>query len=145
MNIKFLIDYPCSQKKLPVNIILQDADHNILQQTQIDLQTKHTIVELLFDFPPTKYTNLTISFSTTELDIIHSPIVVKSIELDNFYSLSSITHSARREFTEEFLTYAKEKNIYLDLSTVNDNCLSFVGKLIYMFKWPFYRNIVHEK
>jgi len=145
MIIKFLINYPCSKKKLPVDIILQDADYNILQQTQIDLQTKHTIVELLFDFPPIKYTNLTISFSTVDLDIVRSPIVVKNIELDNFYSLPSITHSARREFTKEFLTYAKEKNIYLDLSTVDDNCLSFVGKLIYTFKWPFYRNIVYEK
>ena len=145
MIIKFFIEHACSNNKLIVDVGVQDHIGTTLTSRQINLQNKHNLVDLLFEFPAVEFKDLTVHFCTVNLGIVHTPVTITNIELDNFYSSPSITYSACREFSAEFLLYAGRKNIHLDLSTTEDNCLNFTGKLTYKFKWPFYRNIIHEK
>ena len=140
MIIKFFTTYSSSEKELLVKITISDEKHNELFEKIINLQNQHNIIEVEFDLLKFSSQDIIAKFSTANLNISNHPLIIDNILLDDFYSHKKITHSAKQQFDEEFLSHAEKNNISIN-HTSDNNCLSFTGSLVYKFLWPFVKNI----
>lgn len=133
MIISIDFDYLSSNTSLLVQVL---TDYT---STTLDLAQDTKTLLLEFDMP-IKNQIVNLRFCCNDLRIMHHPLTITNILLDNFYQSVSILYRGHPKFDQTFLTIAKQKNMCLD-TTVNDsNRLDFTGELVYKFIWPFYKN-----
>lgn len=125
--------------KTPLKSVLMH-NHTVLSEMPINLNKDLKFVEINFSLTDQDFKDLTLEISTSDFNIVKHPIEIEKIILDDFYQIPSLTYRGRPFFCKKFLDYASAKNIYLDKS-VTCNRLDFTGKLVYNFKWPFFREL----
>jgi hypothetical protein len=140
MNIKFFTNHVRSVEPLFVNFKIKSSDQLLFEKT-INVQDTINVVDATFNLLNFNEQVVVADISTNNNSIIHNPLIINTIELDNFYSQGKITYSAKQNFNTEFLNYADKNDIFLDLTTNDNNCLNFTGSLVYKFVWPFFKNV----
>lgn len=140
MNIKFFTDCVQSVEPLFVTFKIESSDQLLFEKT-INLQDTINVVDATFDLLNFNRQQVVADISTNDNGIIRTPLTIDRIELDNFYSQDKITYSAKQNFSAKFLSHADNNNIFLDLTTKDNNCLNFTGSLVYNFVWPFFKNV----
>jgi hypothetical protein len=139
VNIKFIVTHLVSPRPLIVDVNIS-VDKQILFHKTINLQNTIEIIDASFSLLTLNQQNIIVSFNTNDFSILTNQLIIKNIILDNFYSSPKVTHSASRQFSNEFLSYSKEKKIFLDLDVNDNDTLNFTGSLVYNFVWPFFKN-----
>ena len=140
MNILFDFEHSVSTTPLLIDVCLT-SDNKVLFKNAINLSNPLTHLPILFDITEVVPQKLKLSFSTIDHNIINHPLIITNILLDNFYSLDKILYSGHSNFDNNFLTYAKQHQMFLEENICDTNQLDFTGELIYYFEWPFYKNI----
>jgi hypothetical protein len=136
MIISVDVDHPISNKNVLVQV--ETVDNNAI----LDL-SKHTkTLTLEFNLPICNQT-VELRFCCDDLQIVDYPLTITNIVLDNFYQSPSILYRGQPKFDQQFLSFAMQKNMYLDLTVNDSNKLDFTGQLVYKFAWPFYKNLVN--
>ena len=134
MIISVELDYLISKKSLQVEVCVPGT--NII----LDLSQPTKKIDMIFSLP-LQPQQIDMTFSCSNIDIVHHPVTISNIVLDNFYSFSNIVYKGQPQFDQQFLALASEKNIYLDHNITDSNRLDFTGTLVYQFMWPFYKNL----
>jgi hypothetical protein len=134
MIISIDVDYSDSSKNILVEVCVANSS--------VTLDLKQQTKTLLLDFDLLICNQvIDLKFFCNDLCIVNHPVTITNITLDNFYQGPKILYQGCPKFDQQFLSFALQKNMYLD-PTVNDsNRLDFTGELTYQFIWPFYKNV----
>lgn len=140
MIISFDFEHPVSTTSLLIDVCLT-SDNNVLFKNTINLSDPLTHLSISVDIIKVVPQKLKLSFSTNDHKIINHPLTITNVLLDEFYSSDKILYAGNPNFDNNFLTYAKQHQIFLEENIKDANRLDFTGELIYYFEWPFYKNI----
>jgi hypothetical protein len=140
MIISVNFEHPVSITPLLIDVCLT-SDHKVLFKNTINLSNPLTDLSILFDIEKVMPQKLKLSFLTNDHNIINHPLTITNVLLDDFYSLDKILYAGNANFDNNFLTYAKQHQIFLEENICDTNRLDFTGELIYYFEWPFYKNV----
>jgi hypothetical protein len=140
MIISVNFEHPVSTTPLLIDVCLT-SDHKVLFKNTVNLSNSLTHLSISFDIAKVVPTKLKLAFSTNDHNIINHPLTITNILLDDFYSLDKILYAGNAIFDNNFLTYAKQHQIFLEENICDTNRLDFTGELIYYFEWPFYKNV----
>jgi hypothetical protein len=140
MIISFNFEHSVSTTPLLIDVCLT-SDHKVLFKNTINLSNPLTHLPISFDITEAVPQKLKLAFLTNDHNIINHPLTITNILLDDFYSLDKILYAGNSKFDNNFLTYAKQHQIFLEENICDTNKLDFTGELIYYFEWPFYKNV----
>ena len=125
------------KKLIDIKIVMQ-SNQNIVFEQEFVIENSG-VLEFFCDYPPTE---VNCHLQCNDLDIFHHPMIIESLEFDNFYQLKTFAHHSTNHYDVQFVEYAKQNNLMFDDTGFN-NCMFFTGQLTYRWSRPITTMILH--
>jgi hypothetical protein len=116
-------------------------EESLILAEQLNFITLQQHQEINFQLKNFEFKMLTLEFFTRDCYIINNPLEIENVILDDFYQIKNLTYRGVLCFSKEHHDYITLKNIKVNPDVSDSNRLDFTGKLVYQFKWPFFREL----